>query len=628
MHPLEEEESPSPALESPEPAPQEEAAREGGFGALGLSDALAEAVLGLGYEEPTPIQREAIPVLLAGRDLLGQAATGTGKTAAFALPVLERLGGRRPAAHRPLALVLVPTRELATQVAEAFYRYGKSLGASVLPIYGGTGYGRQLRALSDGVQVVVATPGRVLDHLERGTLALDDLVALVLDEADEMLDMGFAEDLESILAKAPATRQTALFSATLPARILDLAGAHLTDPARIAIAAERTAAGALPRVRQVAYVVPRHHKLEALSRVLDLEAPGAALIFCRTRIGVDEVAEGMGARGYRAEALHGGIGQDQRERVLQRFRDGRTELLVATDVAARGLDIDHVSHVVNMDVPIDPETYVHRIGRTGRAGREGTAITFLEPRERRLLNTIQRVAAALIPIEELPSAAELERHRRERTREALLTSLADGSGESFREAAEALAAQHDPIALLAAALGRVHRAEHGEDARPEESAAPRETPERRGFEEMRDRRETREPREFKEPRETRAPREFTQPRETRERRPEPPRREREPGHFADQGGDQGEHRRMPPPPPGAARLWVGAGRAQGLRPGDLVGAITGETGLGGHVVGPIRVTERFTLIEVLEEHAHEIVDALRGAKVRGRFLNVRFDRES
>jgi ATP-dependent RNA helicase DeaD len=634
----------SPAADAPEPEPiptdaaegsvedeqdpsTSEAERGEGFAALGLPAELVESVSALGYEEPTPIQREAIPVLLAGRDLLGQAATGTGKTAAFALPLLARLGDSPAEPQRPGALVLVPTRELATQVAEAIYRYGKRLGTSVLPIYGGTGYGRQLRALSEGVKVVVATPGRVLDHLQRGTLELDRLAFLVLDEADEMLDMGFAEDLEAILSRAPAERQTALFSATLPRRILDLAEAHLRDPERIAIAKERTAPGAIPRVRQVAYLVRRHEKLEALSRVLDLEVPAATLVFCRTRVGVDEVSEAMGARGYRAEALHGGISQDQRERVLNRFREGRTELLVATDVAARGLDIDHVSHVVNMDVPIDPDTYVHRIGRTGRAGREGNAITFLEPRERRMLATIERVASASVPIEELPSAAELVRHRRERTREALLTGLSQGDGAAFRETAEELVGSHVAVDLLATAMALIYRAEHGEAVPGDDATrAPQQDPAARVG------REPRAPGSDAPARPERRPmaawgEDDARPPAPRRERSFESRPERGPDRSFDRGPDRGPGSRLAPPPPGAARLFIGAGRDLGLRPGDLVGAITGETGLRGDVVGPIRISERFTLVEVLEEHAGEIVDALRRAKVRGRTLNVRFDRE-
>lgn len=335
------------------------------FTELGLRAELLGALSALGYEEPTPIQREAIPPLLEGRDLLGQAATGTGKTAAFALPLLNLMTAHRRGGD-PVALVLVPTRELAVQVSEAFHRYGKDLGARVLPIYGGQPIGRQLRALDSGVDVVVATPGRALDHIARGTLRLGGLTTVVLDEADEMLDMGFAEDIEAILEHAPAQRQTVLFSATMPSRIDGMARQHLSDPVRIEIGREQPVAGEAPRVRQSAYIVTRAHKPAALGRVLDVESPTAAIVFCRSREEVDRLTETMNGRGYRSEALHGGMSQEQRDRVMGRLRAGTADLLVATDVAARGLDVEQLTHVVNYDVPSAPESYVHRIGRVGR----------------------------------------------------------------------------------------------------------------------------------------------------------------------------------------------------------------------------------------------------------------------
>ncbi|HEY2331181.1 MAG TPA: DEAD/DEAH box helicase, partial [Acidimicrobiales bacterium] len=342
-----------------------------GFAELGLRPELLTALTELGYEEPTPIQREAIPPVLAGRDLLGQAATGTGKTAAFALPVLQRLGTSTGMA--PRALILVPTRELAMQVSEAVHRYGRGLGARVLPVYGGQPIVRQLQALSRGVDIVVATPGRAVDHLNRGSLPLATIESVVLDEADEMLDMGFAEDIETLLGAVTGEHQTVLFSATLPARIGGIARRHLHDPVRIEIGRPVPAAGGGPLVRQTAYMVARSHKAAALGRILDVEGPAAALVFCRTRNEVDELTETLNGRGHRAEALHGGMDQEQRDRVMGRLRGGTADLLVATDVAARGLDVDHLSHVVNYDVPSAPETYVHRIGRIGRAGREGVA---------------------------------------------------------------------------------------------------------------------------------------------------------------------------------------------------------------------------------------------------------------
>jgi ATP-dependent RNA helicase DeaD len=341
--------------------PSEDAA---GFAGLALRPELLQALTSLGYEEPTPIQREAIPPLLEGHDLVGQAATGTGKTAAFALPVLQDLA-RSAGGAGPTALVLVPTRELAEQVSQAVHRYGRDLGVRVLPVYGGQPIGRQLQALQRGVDVVVGTPGRVLDHINRATLQLSAVRTVVLDEADEMLDMGFAEDIEAILAETPGDRQTVLFSATIPPRIDAIARRHLRDPVRIRMGREASAAGEVPLVRQSAYVVTRAHKPAALARVLDVEAPPAAIVFCRTREEVDQVTETLNGRGYRAEALHGGMSQDQRDRVMGRLRGGSTELLVATDVAARGLDVEQLTHVVNYNVPSAPES----AGSAGRGAR-------------------------------------------------------------------------------------------------------------------------------------------------------------------------------------------------------------------------------------------------------------------
>ncbi|NCC34904.1 MAG: DEAD/DEAH box helicase, partial [Chloroflexia bacterium] len=338
------------------------------FSELGLSEEQLTAIHELGYDEPTPIQEQAIPVVMSGRDVIAHAQTGTGKTAAFALPIIARIRPEKV----PQALILTPTRELAMQVAEAFFRYGKHAEVRVAPVYGGQPIERQLRALSRGVQVIVGTPGRIMDHMRRGTLALDNISVVVLDEADEMLDMGFAEDIEYILQQTPAERQTALFSATMPASVLDLALRYTRDPQRISVVSESLTA---PRTKQVYYEVLPREKLDALCRVLDVETPGSAMIFCRTRAEADHLGESLQGRGYLAEVIHGDLSQAMRERVMKRFREGQAELLVATDVAARGLDIADVTHVINYDVPGDPESYVHRIGRTGRAGRTGLAIS-------------------------------------------------------------------------------------------------------------------------------------------------------------------------------------------------------------------------------------------------------------
>src|SRR6202453_1344061 len=414
-----------------------------GFADLTLAPELCHVLSGLGFQEPTPIQLAAIPPLLEGRDLVGQAATGTGKTAAFALPILQRILGEGGQAE-PLALVLVPTRELALQVCEAIRTYGHDMGVRVLAVYGGEPIARQLGALKRGVDIVVATPGRALDHINRGTLKLSGLKVVVLDEADEMLDMGFAEEIEAILASTPGERQTALFSATMPPRIDGMVRRHLRDPVRVELGRQAAASAEGLLVRQTAYLVPRGHKAAALGRVLDLERPAAPIVFCRTRDEVDQLTESLNGRGYRAEALHGGMDQKQRDRVMARLRSRAIDLLVATDVAARGLDIDQLTHVVNYDVPSAPDSYVHRIGRVGRAGREGTAITLVEPREHRMLKVIERVTKRPITIEKLPTVADLRARRLELTGAALREILADGADlEAFQAVVEPLSAEFD-----------------------------------------------------------------------------------------------------------------------------------------------------------------------------------------
>ena len=438
-----------------------------GFEALHLRSELLEALSTLGYEEATPIQREAIPPLLHGHDLLGQAATGTGKTAAFALPILQTMphDGR---GDEPVALVLVPTRELAVQVSEAFHRYGRGINARVLPIYGGQPISRQLRVLERGVDVVVATPGRALDHIRRGTMRLHALRTVVLDEADEMLDMGFAEDIEAILQDTPPGRQTVLFSATMPPRIDGIAHKHLRDPVRIEMGREPVAEGESPRVRQTAYLVARAHKPAAIGRILDVEAPSAAIVFCRTREQVDELTETLNGRGYRAEALHGGMSQEQRDRVMGRLRSETADLLVATDVAARGLDVEHLSHVVNYNVPSAPETYVHRIGRVGRAGREGVAITLAEPREHRMLKAIERLIRQRITVQQVPSLADLHNRRLELTGAALRENLLSDDLEHFRVIVETLADEFDLMEVALAAVKLAHQAQAGSSTDQEE----------------------------------------------------------------------------------------------------------------------------------------------------------------
>jgi ATP-dependent RNA helicase DeaD len=424
-----------------------------GFAALGLSSSLVDAVAALGYEEPTPIQKEAIPILLAGADMLGQAATGTGKTAAFALPLLDRLSrDRKAGSGKVRALVLVPTRELAMQVAEALHKYAKGSSLSVVPVYGGAPMDHQIRALRRGTEVVVGTPGRVLDHMRRRTLDLSLVEVLVLDEADEMLDMGFAEDLDAIVLETPETRQTALFAATFAPRIMSIAGRHLKQPKKVQIAQEKRAPGKLPRIRQVAFIVGKGQKIGALNRILEFESPKSAIVFCRTRLEVDELTDTLNAHGYGAQALHGGMVQKQRDRVMQLFRTEKADILVATDVAARGLDIEHVSHVINFDLPTAAEVYVHRIGRTGRIGRDGVAITLLAPREQRFLQYVERLTKQKIEIGKLPSEADLRKRRLEAAKETLRARIAAGGLEEMRELIASLAEEFDIIDVAAAAV--------------------------------------------------------------------------------------------------------------------------------------------------------------------------------
>ena len=571
---------------------------ESGFAALGLHKGVAEGLATLGYEEPTPVQLAAIPPLLQGRDVLAQAATGTGKTAAFALPLLSRLTPDANPRVRTAALILVPTRELAMQVAEAVHRYGKPLHVQALSVYGGSSIENQIRAIKRGVDVVIATPGRALDLIRRKALNLSAVKTVVLDEADEMLDMGFAEDLEAILEAVPKVRQTALFSATLPPRIASIARRQLNDPVTITIDRDVVPDGEAALVRQTAYMVPRAHKMAALARVLDLEQPTSAIVFCRTRTEVDELSEKLAARGMRADSLHGGMSQDQRDRVMQKFRSRKSDLLIATDVAARGLDIKHVSHVVNFDVPADAEAYVHRIGRTGRAGREGVAITLAEPREHRLLRNIERMTSQKIAIATVPTVADLRSKRLELARASLREAIIEGSLDRYRNIVESLANEFDVMDVAAAAVKLL---ESRDSEGGEEPDIPVATP------------------RSERPRSERP----------RSERPRPDRAE---------GSERGERKRVDAPagaprtkrgakPEWAvARLWVGAGRKAKMRPGDLVGAIANEVGIDAGVIGAIQIADGYSTVEVPEEIAEDIMEALRSTTIKGKRVVVRRDR--
>jgi ATP-dependent RNA helicase DeaD len=594
-----------------------------GFTGLGLDDSIVATLTELGYEEPTPIQREAIPILLSGRDILGQAATGTGKTAAFALPIVQHVASlTEKDRHAPSAFILVPTRELAMQVAEAIHRYGKSHGVRVLPIYGGQAMQQQLRSLRRGVDVIVATPGRVLDHIRRKSVDLNSVRTVVLDEADEMLDMGFAEDLDAILTALPKERQTALFSATIAPRIASIAKSHLNNPARITIAREPAAAGAKAKVREVAYVVPKQHKAEALGRVLDMESPASAIVFCRTRTEVDHLTEVLGARGYGVESLHGGHNQEQRDRVMRRFRDGTTQLLTATDVAARGLDIGHLSHVVNYDVPWTADAYVHRVGRTGRAGKEGVAITLLEPREQRMLRNIEHQAKRKITIEKVPTVVDVRARQMELTSAAVREVLEADDFGSYGVLADALATDYDLRDIAAAAIKLAHETKSNPDATTDiDISAPvmRETGSRgkersdtgRSTTAWAERMATHE----SDDRPARAPKSHVvEARKPRSERPDTPGRAAKRGRA---GRDDGA---------AFVRIYVPVGKAAGIRPGDLVGAIANEANIDSALIGSIEIADKFSLVEVPEAEADSIITALSRSTVRGKRVKARRER--
>ncbi len=543
------------------------------FSDLGLSEPLTASLLQMGFEEPTPIQQEAIPALLSGADVLGQAATGTGKTAAFGLPLMERhVLGTEPG--RPAVLVLTPTRELCIQVSEAFHHFGRAAGIVVTPIYGGQEYGRQIRALHRGTHIVVATPGRALDHIQKGTLELSELRAVVLDEADEMLDLGFADELDAIFEAVPENVQKALFSATLPPRIARIAESELRDPVRIAIAREATPEGEAPRVPQIAYVVGHNYRQAALSRILDLEGPELAIVFTRTRTEVDELTEGLRVRGWSVEALHGGLDQPTRDRVMKRARAGQVDVIVATDVAARGIDLENLTHVINYGIPPSYDTYIHRIGRTGRAGRTGTAITLLEPREHRHLRTLEKITKTRIEIRSVPSATDVRAHRLELLRGSVEEILVSGGLERFRVVVESLCEEHDPFDVAAAALKLALESEGELDET--------DIPPFASFERPKGRREG-------------------------------------------TGRQERSARIRRAPEEGMKRIFYGAGRDAGVRPSDIVGAFANESGIRSQSIGAIDISDRFTLVEVDETVAARVVEAMQGTRFRGRSVTVKFD---
>ncbi len=559
---------------------------------LDLRPELVQAVSELGYAAPTSIQSAVIPLLLAGQDVIAQAQTGTGKTAAFALPIIQNLQGGRKQVQ---SLVLAPTRELAMQVASAIHGYGNHSAVRVLAVYGGQPYERQIRRLQRGVDVVVGTPGRLLDLIRQGALDLGAVRSVVLDEADEMLSMGFIEDIETILGETPATRQTALFSATLPAEIRRLAENYLVEPQSVRIdPGQVTVAGLAQRY----YLVNEADKVAALTRLFEVEEVSSALIFVRTRADTGELASELTARGFPAEALSGDLSQDAREQVMQRFRRGQTTVLVATDVAARGLDIDDISHVFNVDLPLDPEVYVHRVGRTGRAGKTGIAVTLVSPREQWRLRRIEAFTRQPIERQALPSEADIRARRETRLVEQMETWLRRGRSRREREmVTELVEAGHDPLDIAAAAL-KIARAE--EKQRPIASVSE--------VEELRPRPEFRDARPWSR-RDDRRPSRDSQPRGER------PQRQRD-GSQSTNLPITHSHE------PGMVRLSMNAGRVHGIRPNDVVGAIAYHADIPGHTIGAIRIQEDRTLVDVPQQYVAQVLAKGDGYRIRKQAVRV------
>ncbi|HEY2678953.1 MAG TPA: DEAD/DEAH box helicase [Steroidobacteraceae bacterium] len=564
------------------------------FADLGLSDPMLRALADVGYESPSPIQAQTIPVLLSGKDMLGQAQTGTGKTAAFALPALQKIDLTQ---KDPQVLVLVPTRELALQVSEAFLRYAAHLkGFHVLPIYGGQSYQPQLNALRRGVHVVVGTPGRVIDHMNRGTLKLSGLTLLVLDEADEMLRMGFVDAVESILEQTPPKRQVALFSATLPAPIRRIASKHLASPVEVTIKSKTSTA---TNIRQRFWMVSGLHKLDALTRILEAETFDGMLIFTRTKQSTVELAEKLEARGFAAAPLNGDIPQPQRERTVARLKAGEVDILVATDVAARGLDVERIGHVVNYDVPYDTESYVHRIGRTGRAGRKGEAILFIAPRERNMLRAIERATRQVIEPMNLPSVDAVNALRIAKFKQRISETIGKAETQIYRPVLEQLEAESGLSLIdIAAALASLSQGNTPLllAAKPERS--PERSPER-------------PPEASREAHSPSAP--AREPR--REASRETRHQEREPSREASR-----EARRSGPAQMETFRLEVGS--VHGIKPGNIVGAIANESGIEGVHIGRVDIREDHSYVDLPEGMPKQIFKDLQKVRVAGRELRI------
>ncbi len=559
---------------------------EASFANLGLSEVLLESITQVGFKKPTPIQEAAIPALMSGQDIIGQAQTGSGKTAAFGLPIIDVIEERD---RRIQALILTPTRELAIQVSDALHNYGKHKRIETLAIYGGQAYERQFRGLQRGVHIVVGTPGRVMDHMRRGTLKLEDLRFFVLDEADEMLDMGFVDDIETILSQVPEDRQTALFSATMPQRIANLANTYMRDPKTISVRGKEMT---VAEITQTSYEFPRGKKVEALARILEAENPASAIIFCRTKRNVDELGENLLQRGMPVETLHGDLSQVQRDRVMRRFRNGQAQILIATDVAARGLDIPEVSHVINYDVPESHETYVHRIGRTGRAGRTGEAITLVSPREFRWLRQVERTTRATIEPKRLPSQDDVNARRREKLVDLMRNAVENE--ESYEAYLGPIDALDDDIDLkkLSAALLHLYAEETGQAAL-----------DTTGYDALAN---------------------FGGKMQ----------RERQQGDRNDRRGDRPDRgERAPRGPRGASteagmtRLFVNIGHNVRVRPQDFVGAIANEANIPGRSIGAIDIHEAFSFVDVPSGDAERVMNVMNSSSIKGKSVNVELAQE-
>ena len=543
-----------------------------GFHALGLSDPLTEIVERLGYSNPTPIQAQTIPLVLSGRDVLGQAQTGTGKTAAFALPILDRIDLKR---KRPQVLVLTPTRELAIQVADSFEKYAAGMrGFRAVPIYGGQDYEIQFRQFKRGVHVVVGTPGRVMDHMRRGTLKLDDMHCLVLDEADEMLRMGFAEDVDWVLSEAPEERQMALFSATMPAPIRQIAQKHLNNPAEITIK-QKTATADTVHQRYV--VVTPSQKKAALSRILEAESTDGVLVFVKMRSTTEPLAEHLARHGLKTAALNGDVAQSKRERIVENLRAGKIDVIIATDVAARGLDVQRISHVVNYDLPHDSEAYVHRIGRTGRAGRKGEAILFVHPKEQRQLKRLEHATRQPIEAMGLPSNRMINKQRIARFHEKIKSSLDHKELETFQSIVEQFQAANEevPIEMIAAALALM--------VNKDAPLLLKDSLEQVGFEKSR--------------------------------------RERNEGRSRSRGRDSGD-RRSRDRDSGMETYRIEVGRKNSVKPGNIVGAIANEAGISSDSIGRIKIFDFFSMVDLPAGISNDVLNTLKNVFVAGRRLQI------